>query len=63
MVSPLLPHVLEKPPVITLTKTLPAPDAAYCTLLGHTLTCAACRSGAACPTVVKLGRAWREARR
>lgn len=47
----------------TPPKTPPAPDAAYRTLLGHTLTCAACRTGAACPTVVQLGRAWREARR
>ncbi|MFI5771811.1 hypothetical protein ACIA74_25370 [Streptomyces sp. NPDC051658] len=63
LVPPLLPPLLERPPVITLTKTLPAPDAAYRTLLGHTLTCAACRAGAACPTVVQLGRAWRKARR
>ncbi|MFB8037733.1 hypothetical protein ACFC5Z_33375 [Streptomyces sp. NPDC056004] len=40
-----------------------APDAEYRTLLGHTVTCAACRAGAACLTVVRLGRAWREARR
>ncbi|MFJ8855082.1 hypothetical protein [Streptomyces sp. NPDC102437] len=46
-----------------LAKKQPAPDAEYRTLLGHTLTCAACRAGAACTTVVQLGRAWREARR
>lgn len=48
-----------------LAKKQPAPDAdaAYRTLLGHTLTCAACRAGAACHTMVLLGRAWREARR
>lgn len=40
-----------------------ASDAAYRTLLDHTLTCAACRAGASCPTMVQLGRAWREARR
>ncbi|WP_406739863.1 hypothetical protein [Streptomyces atratus] len=39
-----------------------APDAEYRTLLGHTLNCAACRAGSACPTVVRLGRAWRETR-
>ncbi|MFE7105652.1 hypothetical protein ACFU98_10495 [Streptomyces sp. NPDC057575] len=46
-----------------ITPTKSEPDVAYRTLLGHTLTCAACRAGAACPTMVKLGRAWREARR
>ncbi|MGW5273616.1 hypothetical protein ACWEQP_13710 [Streptomyces sp. NPDC004044] len=47
----------------TLSKPVPAPEAAYRTLIGHTVVCAACRAGAACATVVRLGRAWREARR
>lgn len=47
----------------TLTKNESVPDAEYRTLVGHTMTCAACRAGAACLTVVRLGRAWREARR
>lgn len=38
-------------------------DAAYRTWLGHTTTCATCRAGSACPTAVRLGRAWRETRR
>ncbi|WP_176725310.1 hypothetical protein [Streptomyces sp. DvalAA-19] len=38
-------------------------DVAYRAWIGHTTTCAACRAGAACPTAVRLGRAWREARR
>ncbi|MFJ1695695.1 hypothetical protein ACIOHC_11175 [Streptomyces sp. NPDC088252] len=41
----------------------PSPDAAYKTFIGHTYTCAACRAGKHCLTVVQLGRAWREARR
>lgn len=50
--------------MITLTKPArPHGERAYRTLLGHTLTCAACRAGSACATVVRLGRAWREARR
>ncbi|MFF5278802.1 hypothetical protein [Streptomyces sp. NPDC000133] len=38
-------------------------DAAYRTLIGHTVTCATCRAGAACVTATRLGRAWRETRR
>lgn len=38
-------------------------DATYRTWLGHTQSCATCRAGASCPTAVRLGRAWREARR
>ncbi|MGW1295173.1 hypothetical protein [Streptomyces sp. NPDC002533] len=38
-------------------------DATYKTWIGHTTTCATCKAGRACPTAVKLGRAWREARR
>ncbi|MFJ4916039.1 hypothetical protein [Streptomyces sp. NPDC088726] len=47
-------------------KTKPKPaaaDAAHRVLLGHTITCAACRAGAPCPTTARLGRAWRQARR
>ncbi|MER5847131.1 hypothetical protein ABT126_08710 [Streptomyces sp. NPDC002012] len=47
--------------MITLKK--PAPDAAYKTLIDHTQTCGSCRTGASCPTVVQLDRAWRKARR
>ncbi|MFE7359246.1 hypothetical protein ACFU8Q_40800 [Streptomyces sp. NPDC057543] len=39
------------------------PVAAYRTLIGHTYGCATCRAGASCPTAVRLGRAWRKARR
>ncbi|MEU9321892.1 hypothetical protein [Streptomyces sp. NPDC048295] len=64
MVPPLLLLLLERPPAITLTKpALPCGDEAYRKLLGHTLTCATCRSGAACSTMVELGRAWQKARR
>lgn len=49
--------------LINLSKRTVAPDTAYRALLGHTTTCAACRAGASCPTAVRLGRAWREARR
>lgn len=38
-------------------------DTAYRTLLRHSATCATCRTGLFCPSVAKLGRAWREARR
>lgn len=38
-------------------------DATYKIWLGHTQFCAACRAGVCCPTTVRLGRAWREARR
>ncbi|MET8377436.1 hypothetical protein [Streptomyces microflavus] len=38
-------------------------DTAYRTLLGHTTTCSTCRARKPCATAVKLGRAWREARR
>lgn len=48
--------------MITLKKPSRA-EAAYRKLLCHTVTCAGCRSGAACPTAVRLGRAWRKARR
>lgn len=34
-------------------------DASYQSLLGHTMECATCRAGAACPTATRLGRAWR----
>ncbi|MFF3359585.1 hypothetical protein ACFYWN_45095 [Streptomyces sp. NPDC002917] len=39
-----------------------AADSAYRTLIGHTYACAACRAGVACPTNVRLARAWRAAR-
>lgn len=38
-------------------------DTAYKTWLGHTQHCPTCLAGASCPTAVKLGRVWREARR
>ncbi|MCW8219886.1 MULTISPECIES: hypothetical protein [Streptomyces] len=44
------------------TKTAAAAEAAYKTWLGHTYQCAACRT-APCVTAIRLGRAWREARR
>ncbi|MEU3227155.1 hypothetical protein ABZ695_28870 [Streptomyces sp. NPDC006976] len=48
----------------TKPRPIPAgPDAAYRTLIGHTVACATCRAGAPCPTAAKLGRAWREGRR
>ncbi|MGQ4355274.1 hypothetical protein [Streptomyces drozdowiczii] len=40
-----------------------AGDAAYETWVGHTIACAACRTGAPCVTAIRLGRAWRQARR
>lgn len=43
--------------------TTDSPDTAYRALLGHTMACAACRTGVNCPTATKLVRAWREARR
>ncbi|MEI7033797.1 hypothetical protein [Streptomyces pratensis] len=43
--------------------TTDSSDAAYRALLGHTMTCTACRTGAACPDATKLVRAWRETRR
>ena len=50
--------------MITLTKPVRTPgDQAYRALLDHTYSCAACRAGAHCVTRVRLGRAWREARR
>jgi hypothetical protein len=39
------------------------PDVAYRTWIGHTYNCATCRAGAPCPASVRLGRAWRNARR
>ncbi|MER7807939.1 hypothetical protein [Streptomyces sp900116325] len=47
------------------TQTTPdsAPDAAYRTLLGHTMGCARCRANAPCADATKLRRAWRETRR
>lgn len=38
-------------------------DTTYRTWLGHTQRCATCRAGVSCSTAVRLGRAWREARR
>lgn len=49
--------------LITLPKGTAGPDIEYRTWLGHTQSCATCRAGASCPTAVRLGRAWREARR
>lgn len=43
-------------------RCLPRHDAAYRTLLGHTMQCATCRAGAVCVTAVQLGRARRDAR-
>ncbi|MGW2280202.1 hypothetical protein [Streptomyces sp. NPDC001770] len=40
-----------------------AGEQAYRVWLAHTATCATCRVSAACPTSVRLGRAWRKARR
>ncbi|MCX5398962.1 hypothetical protein [Streptomyces sp. NBC_00102] len=40
-----------------------AGEQAYRAWLAHTATCATCRVSAACPTSVRLGRAWRKARR
>ncbi|WP_411079428.1 hypothetical protein [Streptomyces sp. cmx-18-6] len=42
--------------------TTDSPDAAYRDLLGHTMTCGACREGTVCPTATKLVRIWRETR-
>ncbi|MFC9861460.1 MULTISPECIES: hypothetical protein [unclassified Streptomyces] len=39
------------------------PDLAYLAYLGHTLACDACRTGAFCATFIRLGRAWKKARR
>lgn len=64
LVPPLLQHLLEgTPPVKTTTRAEQTDDVAYRAWIGHTTTCAACRAGVACPTAVRLGRAWREARR
>lgn len=46
-----------------MTTDAAARDAAYRALIDHTYACAACRAGAACPTAVRLNRAWRDARR
>ncbi|WP_164356761.1 hypothetical protein [Streptomyces microflavus] len=46
-----------------LTMPSARPEATYRRLLGHTTTCADCRAGVSCPMAVRLGRAWREARR
>ncbi|WP_187438526.1 hypothetical protein [Streptomyces sp. sk2.1] len=51
-----------------MTGSMPAPvrssgDEAYRAFLGHTYSCTTCRAGAHCGTAVRLGRAWREARR
>ncbi|WP_103509052.1 hypothetical protein [Streptomyces sp. SM13] len=43
--------------------TTESPDTAYRALLGHTMTCTACRTGAICPDATKLVRVWRETRR
>ncbi|WTP94098.1 hypothetical protein OHA63_08925 [Streptomyces anulatus] len=43
--------------------TTDSPDAAYRALLGHTMTCTACRTGTICPDATKLVRVWRETRR
>ncbi|MCI4040279.1 hypothetical protein MQC87_03675 [Streptomyces sp. TRM75563] len=43
--------------------TTDSPDTAYRALLGHTMTCTACRTGAICPDATKLVRVWRETRR
>lgn len=56
----------RKAPPVTTTQDETRPgndDAAYKVLLGHTLTCAGCRTGTPCPTAVRLGRAWRQDRR
>ncbi|MFF0395034.1 hypothetical protein ACFYSJ_04470 [Streptomyces sp. NPDC005248] len=47
----------------TQTKPTPAPDAAYRTLLNHTVACERCRANAPCATGTQLRRAWRKARR
>ncbi|MER7699545.1 MULTISPECIES: hypothetical protein [unclassified Streptomyces] len=43
--------------------TTDSPDTAYRALLGHTMTCTDCRTGAVCPDATKLVRIWRETRR
>ncbi|MFI1220894.1 MULTISPECIES: hypothetical protein [unclassified Streptomyces] len=43
--------------------TTDSPDTAYRALLGHTMTCTACRTGTICPAATKLVRVWRETRR
>lgn len=45
------------------TKTADQGDARYRIWIGRTMSCCTCRAGAACPTAVRLGRAWRKARR
>lgn len=49
--------------MIALTKRMPAPDAAYLTLIGHTYRCIACKAGPPCPVAVRLNHVWREVRR
>ncbi|MFE3383290.1 hypothetical protein [Streptomyces anulatus] len=46
-----------------ITKTAAADDTTYKMWIGHTTTCATCKAGLACPTNVRLGRAWRRTRR
>ncbi|MEV5688663.1 hypothetical protein AB0L68_36705 [Streptomyces sp. NPDC052164] len=56
----------EGGPVMASTRQRAAyqpPERAYLAYLGHTLACDACRTGAQCGTFIRLGRAWREARR
>ncbi|SDE41008.1 hypothetical protein F558DRAFT_06189 [Streptomyces sp. AmelKG-A3] len=60
MVPPLLPHLPEG--TVMTAKTAAAAETAYKIWLGHTYQCAACRT-APCVTAIRLGRAWREARR
>ncbi|MFD3978222.1 hypothetical protein ACFWR6_06515 [Streptomyces griseus] len=38
------------------------PEDAYRALLGHTLTCPECGTGAGCPTRRRLQRSWRRTR-
>lgn len=38
-------------------------ETAYRTYLNHTRTCSTCRQGGPCSSAVRLGHAWREARR
>lgn len=47
---------------MTTTEKLTEGDRAYRVWLLHTEQCATCRAGRACPTTVKLGRAWRAVR-
>jgi len=46
-----------------MSATATTGEPTYKTWIGHTTTCATCTAGRACPTAVKLGRAWRAARR